>query len=241
MIVKSTEIKNNFGKYLKLLDKEDIIVTKSGSPVARITKQNDWRDIDRVCEQAVAYGSDHDGIKMTFEEFLEMREKTEDRYEYIDGMAFYVASPVITHQRILGNLHIIFRLWFKGKKCMPYFSPFDVILKKGENNMNLVQPDLLLVCDSENKNEQDRYTGIPTLVIEILSHSSTRMDLVRKLDLYMQTGVKEYWIVNHYKREVIIYQFKDNDIEDFKVYSKEGVVESFTFDGFSTDMTEIFE
>ncbi len=107
--------------------------------------------------------------------------------------------------------------------------------------MNLVQPDLLLVCDSENKNEQDRYTGIPTLVIEILSHSSTRMDLVRKLDLYMQTGVSEYWIVNYFNREVIVYQFKENTIQDFKTYSKEGVVESFAFKGFNSDMREIFE
>lgn len=241
MIVSSTEIKNNFGKYLKLLEKEDIIVTRSGSPVAKITRHNDWKNIDRVCEQAAIYECNYEGIKMTFEEFLEMREKTEDRYEYIDGMAFYVASPVITHQRILGNLYTIFRLWFKGKKCMPYLSPFDVTLKKGENNMNLVQPDMLVVCDNENKNDKDRYTGIPTLVIEIISHSSTRMDLVRKLDLYMQTGVKEYWIVNYFNKEVIAYLFKDNSIENFKVYSNAGKVESFTFNGLTADMTEIFE
>ena len=124
---------------------------------------------------------------------------------------------------------------------MPYFAPFDITLKKGETSMNLVQPDLLLVCDSENKNKQDRYSGIPTLVIEILSHSSARMDLVRKLDLYMQTGVREYWIVNYFNREVIVYLFKDNNIQNFRTYSKESVVESFTFSGFTADMKEIFE
>jgi len=241
MVVNSTEIKNNFGKYLKLLEKEDIIVTRNGSPVARITRHNDWKNIDSFSEQAAKYECNYDSIKMTFEEFMEMREKTEDRYEYIDGMAFYVASPVITHQRILGNLYTIFRLWFKGKKCMPYLSPFDVILKKGENNMNLVQPDMLVVCDNENKNDKDRYTGIPTLVIEIISRSSTRMDLVKKLDLYMQTGVKEYWIVNYFNKEVIVYLFNDNSIENFKVYSNAGNVESLTFNSLTADIMEIFE
>lgn len=241
MIVKSTEIKNNFGKYLKLLEKEDIIVTKSGSPVARLTKHNDWKDADRICEEAIEYGTNYDGIKMTYEEFLEMREKTDDRYEYIDGMAYYIASPVITHQRILGNLYTIFRSWLKGKKCMPFFAPFDVVLKKGENNMNLVQPDMLIAYDNENKNDKDRYTGIPSLVIEVLSNSSRRMDLVRKLNLYMQTGVKEYWIVNYFSKEVIVYQFTGSDIENFKVYSNEGKVKSFIFEGFDADMLDIFE
>lgn len=79
---------------------------------------------------------------------------------------------------------------------MPYISPFDVVLVKGEKNMNLVQPDILVICDLENRNEKDRYTGIPSLVVEVLSDSTSRMDFVRKLNLHMDTDVSEYWIVN---------------------------------------------
>lgn len=239
MIVKSTEIKNNFGKYTKLLEKEDIIVTKNGTPVARLTRHEGWDEGDRVCEKADRYG--YGGEKMSYEKFMEIYENTDQRYEYIDGEAYLLASPKITHQRILGNLYSMFRLWFKGKKCMPYLSPFDVTLKKCENNINVVQPDLLIVCDPENKSGRDKYTGIPSLVVEILSDSSTRMDLVKKMDLYIQTGIQEYWIVNYINREVTVYKFKDNDISDMKVYVRDDIVKSFLFDGLMAGMKEIFE
>ena len=35
--VSSTEIQNNFGKYLILAGKEEIIITKNGTEVARLT------------------------------------------------------------------------------------------------------------------------------------------------------------------------------------------------------------
>ncbi len=245
MIVKATEIKNSFGKYLKQLESEDIVVTKNGSPVAKISKCDNWGgesaadNAGKVCEAAIAYN--YNSRKMTFEEFLKMRETTEDRYEYIDGEAYFVASPSITHQRIVGNLHVSFRLWFKGKKCMPYFSPFDVVLVKGENNMNLVQPDLLIVCDPENRNEKDRYTGTPSLVVEVLSDSTTRMDLIRKLNLYMDTGVLEYWIVNPIRKEVIVYSFKDKEAAKMLPYVRDDIVGSVLFEGLDVPLAEVFE
>lgn len=238
MIIKATEIKNNFGKYIKLLDKEDIIVTKNGTPVAKITRQDTWGDSGKVCEQNASYR--YNGIRLSFGDFMEMYEKTDQRYEYIDGEAYLLSSPRFNHQRILGNLHILFHQWFNGKKCMPYLSPFDVILKKGEDSMNVVQPDLLVICDQENRNQKDKYTGVPSLVVEILSDSSARMDLVRKLDLYMQTGIQEYWIVNYFNREVIVYRFTDNDIAEMKLFVKEDTVRSFIFDGLAADMKDIF-
>ncbi|MBD5081543.1 MAG: type II toxin-antitoxin system Phd/YefM family antitoxin [Ruminococcaceae bacterium] len=36
MIVTATEFKTNFGKYLELIDKEDIFITKNGKTVAKV-------------------------------------------------------------------------------------------------------------------------------------------------------------------------------------------------------------
>lgn len=238
MIVKATDIKNNFGKYIKLLDKEDIIVTKNGTPVAKISKHEDWNDAGKVCEQIAAYG--YNGKKISYEEFIKMYERSDDRYEYIDGEVYLLASPKITHQRVVGNLYTSLRLWFDGKKCMPFLSPFDVKLKKAEDNINVVQPDLLVICDPDNRDEQDKYTGIPSLVIEVLSDTSARIDLVKKLDLYIQAGIQEYWIVNYFSREVIVYRFKDRDIANIKSFVKEDAVQSFIFDGLTIELKDIF-
>jgi prevent-host-death family protein len=36
MIVTSTDVQNNFGKYLDLAVKQEIVITKNGQPVARL-------------------------------------------------------------------------------------------------------------------------------------------------------------------------------------------------------------
>ena len=36
LIVRSTEIQNNFGKYLDIASEQEVIITKNGIPVARL-------------------------------------------------------------------------------------------------------------------------------------------------------------------------------------------------------------
>ena len=41
MIVNSTEIQNNFGRYLEIASGQEIIITKNGLPVARLLGMKD--------------------------------------------------------------------------------------------------------------------------------------------------------------------------------------------------------
>ena len=41
MIVNSTELQNNFGKYLEIASKEEVIITKNGLPIARLLGMKD--------------------------------------------------------------------------------------------------------------------------------------------------------------------------------------------------------
>jgi prevent-host-death family protein len=36
LVVNSTDLQNNFGKYLELASKQEIVITKKGKPVARL-------------------------------------------------------------------------------------------------------------------------------------------------------------------------------------------------------------
>ena len=44
MVVTTSEIQNNFGKYLKLSENEEIIITKNGKAVSRLTKYSGTAD-----------------------------------------------------------------------------------------------------------------------------------------------------------------------------------------------------
>lgn len=41
MIITSTELKTNLGRYLDLLSKEDIIITRNGRKIAKLVREED--------------------------------------------------------------------------------------------------------------------------------------------------------------------------------------------------------
>src|SRR5690554_4841912 len=102
MKVPSTEVQNNFGKYLKFVEAgEVIIVTKKGREVASITSPVPAKP-DYVMESTGDYQSD---ARVSYEQFLELVENSEQRYELIDGVIYNLASPSFKHQLVVHELH----------------------------------------------------------------------------------------------------------------------------------------
>lgn len=238
MKVSSTEVQNNFGKYLKYVElNEEIIVTKKGREVAKITRYN---DDTAVMEGLAEYKTT--GGWVTYEEFLELVEASEQRFELIDGVVYNLAAPTYTHQHIVHEIHGSFYNWFKGKNCIPLTSPFDVTLIKSKENICVVQPDIIVICDKENINKKGKYKGVPTLAIEVLSPSTRSKDMLKKLDLYKQCGVKEYWIVDPQNAQIFVYSLENNDISNSKAYRKSADVNvaSDHFKGLQVSMNDIF-
>lgn len=234
--VTATEIKNSFGKYLRLATKDDIIITSNGKKVGKLTAIEDDDENDGLFtafrEDSAAY--DFDRKKISYEKFLEIRGKSEERYEYIDGEIYLLASPKVIHQQIIYELAVIFHKWFEGKKCTPALSPFDIELNRNAKKRNMVQPDLMVICDlKENMGEDGFYKGVPTLAVEVVSESSKSKDYIKKMDLYMACGVHEYWIVDSANQEVHVYLFEDKKLARNKTYTFKDQIKSFYFEGFS--------
>ncbi len=228
MILNATEIKNSFGKMLKLLDYEDIMIKKNGRIIAKVTKFEEPLDPDDfIREEAVLYEPKDRSV--SYEEFLKLTATSEQRYELIDGQVYLLASPKVTHQTI--TAHLLAQLFnhFSGKNCQPFVSPFDITLLV-DKKKNVVQPDLGIICDMETgTNDKDHYMGIPSLVVEVLSESSVTKDMVHKLHVYMLSGVKEYWIINPMEASAMVYGFKDYEIVYHKSSKKEEGICSFLF------------
>ena len=129
-----------------------------------------------------------------------------ERYELIDGIAYMLTSHSLSHQIILGEFSGVIWEFLKGKSPELLYAPFDVRLFPEEDNSDttVVQPDILVVCDSSKLSDGKACKGAPDLVIEILSDSSVIMDRKVKAELYRIAGVKEYWIVNTDTLEVMV-------------------------------------
>lgn len=241
MRVSATEVQNSFGKYLaQAIVEEDVIITKNGKTVAKLIAFKDSEG-DILREQILKYEEDK---KMTYEQYLEIVENTEERYELIDGELYYMASPLFKHQVAVNEIFVHFYNWFKGKSCRPLTSPFDVKLfnraKKFEDDPNVVQPDILVMCDEDKVSSAGKYEGIPTLIVEVLSKSTRSKDMIKKLNLYMNSNIREYWLVDTEKEQVTVYYFEDRDISDSTTYLNDMVIKSLIFKELEVKVNDIF-
>ncbi len=242
MIISATEVQNNFGKYLEMSQYEEVVVTKHGKKVAKLVAYAEDKVEGRwlVSESAAKFKPR--GVRMTYDDYLKITSESENRFEYIDGEVLLLASPLYPHQKAVKEIFGEFILWFRDKECEPLVSPFDVTLyRRGdEEKINVVQPDILVICDPENINKDGKYRGTPTLVVEVLSDSTKSRDLVQKLDLYMESGVKEYWIVNTPSAEIDVYTYEDYSVESKVTFKGRETVASVFFPGLGVELDRVF-
>lgn len=155
-----------------------------------------------------------------------------ERAELIDGEMFRMDAPTWTHQSILVKLVLRIGTYIEQNrgKCRVIPAPFAVYIKK--DSRNYVEPDISVICDDEKKSEKG-CQGAPDWVIEILSLSSMKMDCERKVKLYRESGVREYWIVDAERETVTVYDFEHRKEAVHYTFSeriKAGIFESLCLD-----------
>ena len=135
----------------------------------------------------------HSSTKLTYADYARFPDDGL-RHEIIQGGHYVTPSPVTQHQRILGNLHYLFRSHLDAHPGGEAFmSPFDVLL----SDINVFVPDLIYVSAERSRFITSKnLQGAPDLAIEILSPTTRSRDERLKRDVYERAGVKEYWLVD---------------------------------------------
>ncbi len=155
------------------------------------------------------------------------------RAEVINGQIYYQPAPSRIHQRVLSEMHTAVNNYIKtkGGACQVYPAPFAVRLD--EDRKNVVEPDISVICDPGKLTERG-CSGAPDWIIEIVSPSNISHDYIRKLNLYADAGVREYWIVNPADQTVLAYSLEEKQFHvssyDFKDKIKVTIYEDFWID-----------
>lgn len=160
------------------------------------------------------------------------------RAELIDGILVYnQAAPSRIHQAILMELSGTIRDYFKTKdgSCHVYPAPFAVRLK--EDRKTIVEPDISVICDMDKLTDRG-CSGAPDWIIEIVSPSTSRHDYIRKLELYADAGVREYWIVDAGKGRIFVYYLEQEKFE-LAVYTFQEKIKVGIYEDFYIDFTEL--
>lgn len=131
------------------------------------------------------------------------------RAELIDGRIYDMAPPSRIHQELVSQFTKIIgqHIDKNNGSCKVYPAPFAVFLNKDDKTY--VEPDISVICD-KNKLDDCGCNGAPDFIIEIVSPSSRRMDYNKKNGLYMDAGVREYWIVDPEKERTTIYRYEED-------------------------------
>jgi Uma2 family endonuclease len=109
-------------------------------------------------------------------------------------------APKTIHQSVLNKINFsLYKIVEADNLGEVFISPFDVHFSK----RNILQPDLVFVA-AENLHllEEKGLVGSPDIIVEILSPSTSHIDLGEKRDIYEHYGVKEYFIVDPNNKKV---------------------------------------
>lgn len=191
---------------------------------------------DRVSEAMPAYQVKKQG-EYTLEDYYALPD--ERRVELIDGVIYDMSAPTTIHQLIGLEIWGQLQKFIRKKKgtCIPFAAPVDVQLDCDDRTM--VQPDVLVVCDRDKIIKRCVY-GAPDFVVEVLSPSTKRKDGIIKLSKYISAGVREYWVVDPDKKQVVVYDFQKEDYP--VIYGFGGEIPVGIFDGeCQIDFAEIYE
>jgi Uma2 family endonuclease len=172
---------------------------------------------------------------VTFEEYRALPD-SDLRVELIRGELVMSASLKAIHQRVAFRLAIELQEHVDAQRLGEIFiAPFDVRLA-GDT---AVQPDILFVRSAnEGRVGEDYFVGPPDLIVEVLSPSNRRIDLVRKRVLYADFGVPEYWIVDP-NRQTISVNLLEGAQYGERVFER-GALESSTFPDLEIDFSAIY-
>jgi len=167
--------------------------------------------------------------------------KFEERVELLKGKLFKMSVPSIDHQRVSRKLSTKIDNYLEGKRCEVFSAPFDVVLKNpnGEDN-TVLQPDLCVVCDPEKLADGKRCYGAPDWVLEIVSPSNVEKELSKKMHIYEEAGVAEYWVLRPEEKELDIFVLQDNGYIGLKPRFAGEVVSPQKFPDLQINLSEIF-
>ncbi|MBE5883802.1 MAG: helix-turn-helix domain-containing protein [Lachnospiraceae bacterium] len=189
-------------RYATLQALERVLSSQSGYPLGNRPGQD-------MVQEAMRYETfpNRKQGEYTLQDYYALPD--ERRVELIDGVIYDMCAPTFVHQHILGEAYTAIRQYITSKEgdCLPMMAPVDVRLDGDDKTM--VQPDILILCD-KSKICKWGINGAPDFCLEIISESTARKDYIKKLQKYTDAGVKEYWIIDPFRKVLVSYNWKDN-------------------------------
>jgi Uma2 family endonuclease len=118
---------------------------------------------------------------VTIDDYLANEEISGVKHEYVGGMVFSMTGATNQHNAIAGNCFAALHGKLRGKPCQPFNSDTKIRIEYPDHT-RFYYPDAMVVCQPNSAS--DHFQDQPAVIIEVLSDSTRRDDLVEKRDAY---------------------------------------------------------
>lgn len=176
--------------------------------------------------------------KWTYDDYLRLPDDGR-RYEIIEGVLYISNAPSYDHQFAVLEIAVTLRQFVKTNNLgVVLTAPFEVHLSP---TTRPVQPDVLFIQAAAQPQRGDKFfEGIPDLIVEVISPSSTRTDRRIKFDVYERAGVAEYWLVNPKTRSIEVHTLSGGEYALLEEFVEDEVVQSEVLAGLELVTSSIF-
>ena len=164
-----------------------------------------------------------------------------NRYELLHGRV--VMTPPAGHPHgIVEALAVVLGSFIRDLELGAYFgSSQGFALPSGDT----VAPDHSFVsverwAAMEAPRDGEFLRVAPDLVVEILSPSTAVRDRGEKHAIYEANGVREYWLVDPRRREILVFERRDGRFAEPRTYSEDTLAVSAVLAGMKIDVAGLF-
>lgn len=160
------------------------------------------------------------------------------RYEIIEGVLYVANAPGYDHQFTVAKIAFFLQLFVTERKLgIMLTSLFEVHLSE---TTRPVQPDVLFLTTEQQPPPSAQFVTAPTLIVEVISPSSIRLDRQIKFDAYERAGVAEYWLADPKTRSVEVYTLENGEYALLGQFAADEVIESRVLSGIALATSSLF-
>ncbi|MGQ0595435.1 MAG: Uma2 family endonuclease [Gammaproteobacteria bacterium] len=143
-------------------------------------------------------------VWISADEYLEGEKRSPLKHEYVAGRVYAMAGGSVAHNRIAVNCAFLLLTKLRGGPCWVFVADLKIRIGSAEV---FYYPDVVVSCHPEDLKPDAYLISHPTLVIEVLSPSTERVDQEEKLLHYRKLdSLHEYVLVSQDAMRVQIYR-----------------------------------
>ena len=185
--------------------------------------------------------------KLTFEEYLDYDDGTDNRYELVDGELFVLPPESEPNDWFAQFLFLkLVEIGVPPRLIRPHTCEIQVrVLQSGDPQNRY--PDLVVLRPEHLVLMQKRLTikldmPPPVLVVEVVSpgRSSRERDYERKRNQYQNVGILEYWIIDPKEQKITVLHLENGEFVEVGEFRGDERMLSPTYQNFTLSAAEIF-